>query len=258
MPVFGQGKQTVQVVALSSDSYFIPPAWRAAHWSVISTVATETTVYRIACNRRWNGSKCGPLTEGHRFEAEIDGKNMMISAENMATGKHVTIKFDIADSRPAHFLPTHIADRKSNSSEYEYTVPGYAASNCGAASFGTATVTSSGTTASASASGFDTTNCFTLGASAHTVNYNVSGATLSLLLSDGRIVVVNCDSRPVPGSNQQRNCREPVADETQVMFDQDSAWLVWSASIDGSTMGVETYKILGILAKIPTADKPKQ
>lgn len=248
----------MRVLALSSDSYFVPPAWRSAHWSVIATVATQTTVYRVSCNRRWNGSKCGTLTEGHKFEAEIDGKNMMISAENMATGKHVTIKFDIADSRPVHFLSTHIADRKSNSSEYSYTVPGYALSNCGAASLGTATATSSGTTANVTSSAIGTANCFTVGASSHTVNYNVSGATLSLVLPDGGIVVVNCDSRPVPGSSQPRNCREPLSDETQVMFDQDNAWLVWSASIDGSTMGVETYKILGVLAKIPQPDKPKQ
>jgi len=92
----------------------------------------------------------------------------------------------------------------------------------------------------------------------HTVDYSVSGATLSLLLPDGRIVVVNCDSRPLPGSTQQRSCREPLTDEIQAEFDQDNARLVWNASIDGKTMGVETYKILGILAKIPAADKPKR
>lgn len=86
----------------------------------------------------------------------------------------------------------------------------------------------------------------------------MSGATLSLLLPDGRIVVVNCDSRPLPGSTQQRSCREPLTDEIQAEFDQDNARLVWNASIDGKTMGVETYKILGILAKIPAADKPKR
>ncbi|MFZ3244332.1 MAG: hypothetical protein WA185_04590 [Candidatus Acidiferrales bacterium] len=184
---------------------------------------------------------------------------MILSAENTGTGKHVTIKFKIADSQPAQFFSTHIASKESNSSHYEYTVPGYAVSNCGGFASGNATANSTGTTTTANAWGLGTANCSTVSADSHTVDYNVSGATLSLLLPDGRMVVVNCDSRPSPdGSNQQRSCRGPLTDDVQAEFDQDNARLVWSDSMDGSTMGVETYKILGILAKIPAPDKPKQ
>jgi hypothetical protein len=258
LPLLAQEKQTTQVLALSSDSYFVPPAWSGAHWSVVSTVATKTTIYWIACDRRWSGSNCGTLTEGTSYKAEINGTEMLISAENIATGKRVTIKFKISDSGPTHFLSVHIAGRKSSSSEYEYTVPGYSVSNCAAAAVGTASATSVGATTTGSASTFGSANCLAVGTSSHTVDYSVSGATLSLLLPDGRVVVVNCDSRPVPGSSQQRSCHEPLTDELQAEFDKDNARLVWTASIDGSTMGVETYKILGVLTKIPVSDKPKQ
>ncbi|MFZ0332624.1 MAG: hypothetical protein WAN10_19100 [Candidatus Acidiferrales bacterium] len=264
LPAFGQDKQSVQVLALSSESHFQPlTAWKPARLSVISLVATKATLYRITCERTqrlgaWHGD-CLPLIEGHIFKAEVDGNNMILSAENTGTGKHVTIKFKIADSQPAQFFSTHIASKESNSSHYEYTVPGYAVSNCGGFASGNATANSTGTTTTANAWGLGTANCSTVSADSHTVDYNVSGATLSLLLPDGRMVVVNCDSRPSPdGSNQQRSCRGPLTDDVQAEFDQDNARLVWSDSMDGSTMGVETYKILGILAKIPAPDKPKQ
>lgn len=263
LSAFGQGKQTIQVLALSSESHFEPQTvWKSARWSVVSLVATKTTVYRITCERTqwmggWHGN-CGPLVEGHIFKAEIEGSNMMVSVVNMASGKHATFKVQISGSGPAHFLSAHIVDKKSNSSEYQYTVPGYAVSNCGGFASASATGNSTGTTTTANAWGLGTANCSTVSTESHTVDYSVSGATLSLLLPDGRIVVVNCDSRPLPGSTQQRSCREPLTDEIQAEFDQDNARLVWNASIDGKTMGVETYKILGILARIPAEDKPKQ
>jgi len=52
LSVFGQGKQTIQVLALSSESHFEPQtAWRGARWFVNSLVATKTTLYRITCNK---------------------------------------------------------------------------------------------------------------------------------------------------------------------------------------------------------------
>jgi hypothetical protein len=263
MPAFAQNKQAMQVLALSSETHFEPQtAWRGARWFTNVLAATKTTLYRITCNKEqwmtgWHNGQCGPLVEGHTFKAEIEGNHMVISGTNSGTGKHVAIKFEITDSRPIQFYSARVADRKSNSSEYEYTVPGYSVSTCSGAAFGTATATSFGTTTTANASGFGTANCSEVGASSHTVNYTVYGATLSLLLPDGRIVVVNCDSRPSPGSNQQRNCREPLTDEIQAEFDQDNARLVWSASVDGTTMGVETYKIIGILSKIPAPENQK-
>lgn len=264
LPTFGQDKQSVQVLALDSEAHFEPQsAWKAARRDVNTLVATKTTLYRIVCSNKlglgggWHGS-CGPLVEGNMFKADIQQKKVTIFAHNEATGKPVTLKFDITDSWPVQFLAAHIQQRKSNSSQYEYTVPGYAVSNCGGFASGSATANSTGNTATANGWGLGSTNCSTVGADSHTVDYSVSGATLSLLLPDGRMVVVNCDSRPSTTSQQQRSCREPIISDVQVEFDKDNARLVWSASVDGSTMGVETYKILGILAKIPAPDKAKQ
>ena len=250
MLAFGQDKQATQVLALSSEVHY-----ERARWFVNSLVVTKTTLYRITCRAQHND--CGTLTEGHTYRADIQGNSVMIHVENPATGKHLTVKFEVADSGPVQFVSARIADKKSNSSQYVYTVPGYSTSDCSGAAFGTATATSLGTTATGNVLGLGATHCSGVGASSYTVNYTVHGATLSLLLQDGRVVVVNCDSRPSPGSNQQRNCREPLTDEIQAEFDKDNARLMWNASVDGSAMGIETYKVIGILSKSPEPEQQK-
>jgi hypothetical protein len=77
-------------------------------------------------------------------------------------------------------------------------------------------------------------------------SYSVTGATLSLLLPDGRIAVANCVSKFnwTPSNSQpQRSCRVPPIDDIQVEFKGNSAKLEWSVSVDGSKMDSETYKI---------------
>jgi len=86
-------------------------------------------------------------------------------------------------------------------------------------------------------------------------SFKVHGATLTLELPDGRLAVVNCESKfaehmagPV---GNRRSCRMPLIENVQADFHGDNAKLIWSVSIDGKKMQSETYKILGIL------DKPK-
>jgi hypothetical protein len=83
--------------------------------------------------------------------------------------------------------------------------------------------------------------------------YEVSGATLSLRLEDGRVVVVNCNEKfrerfrgPV---GNRRSCRVPVVDDIEAEFHGDKAKLIWDASIDGKKKESETYKILGVFGK---------
>jgi hypothetical protein len=83
-------------------------------------------------------------------------------------------------------------------------------------------------------------------------SYDVTGATLSLLLPDGRVAVVNCASKlnlfstdPHP----QRSCRIPPVDNIQAEFKGSNAKLAWPVSVDGSKMESETYKILAINSK---------
>ena len=84
-------------------------------------------------------------------------------------------------------------------------------------------------------------------------SFDVKGATFSLQLPDGRIAVVNCDSKFAEHfagrAGNHRDCRVPLIDEIQVEFDGDKAKLKWPVSIDGKKVESETYKVLGILDK---------
>jgi hypothetical protein len=142
-------------------------------------------------------------------------------------------------------LKVKILDHQSHDTSYTYFVPAQftARTNSTANCFGTdATVNCSGT---ATTTGTST--------AAHSGSFDVKGATFSLQLPDGRIAVVNCDSKFAehfagPAGNH-RNCRVPLVDEIQAEFDGDKAKLKWPVSIDGRKMETETYKILGILPK---------
>jgi hypothetical protein len=86
-------------------------------------------------------------------------------------------------------------------------------------------------------------------------SFKVHGATFTLQLPDGRLAIVNCESKfaeHMAGRvGNRRSCRMPVVDSIQVDFKGDNAKLIWPVSLDGKKMQSETYKILGIL------DKPK-
>lgn len=136
-------------------------------------------------------------------------------------------------------LPVQILDRQSSETEYTYRVPGYASSNCSASVYGN--------TASS--------NCFASGTPASSGSYSVHGATLSLLLPDGRLVVVNCSAKTNwtdwGHPTRYRGCREPITDRIEAEFSGDNAKLEWPVSIDGMKKQDETYKIIGVLTKIP-------
>jgi hypothetical protein len=86
------------------------------------------------------------------------------------------------------------------------------------------------------------------------MSYNVSGATLSLQLSDGRLAVVNCDSKvnwtDFSKMNQvRRSCKIPLANNIQAEFEGGKAKLKWPVSIDGKKLESETYRILAVIDK---------
>jgi hypothetical protein len=86
-------------------------------------------------------------------------------------------------------------------------------------------------------------------------SFKVRGATFTLQLPDGRLAIVNCESkfaeRFAGRVGNRRSCRMPIVDSIQADFHGDDAKLIWPVSLDGKKMQSETYKILGIL------DKPK-
>jgi hypothetical protein len=150
-----------------------------------------------------------------------------------------------AASASAQKLDVKIVYRQENETEYTYVVPGYFSSqansnlNC--------------------SDNLDTINCkgstTTTGSStpAHQVSFRVRGATFSLQLSDGRVVVVNCESkfaeRFAGHAGNRRSCRVPLVDSIKAEFDGDKAKLVWVVSLDGKKTQSETYKVLAVLDK---------
>ena len=83
-------------------------------------------------------------------------------------------------------------------------------------------------------------------------SFQVSGATLSLQLPDGRVAVVNCDSKfqqHLAGHPARRSCRTPAIDEIRADFKGSNAKLSWPISVDGKKVESETYRILGVIPK---------
>jgi hypothetical protein len=78
--------------------------------------------------------------------------------------------------------------------------------------------------------------------------FKVQGATFTLELPDGRLAIVNCESKfaehMAGAAGNRRSCRIPLVDTLQVDFKGDNAKLTWSVSIDGRKMQSETYKVL--------------
>jgi hypothetical protein len=138
-------------------------------------------------------------------------------------------------------LSVTIIDRRDNATSYMYVVPGFwnstSNTNVNCSSFGN-TVNCGGST---NTTGFGTTP--------HPVSYSVRGATFSLQLPDGRIAVVNCDSKYALRGDyiNRRSCRMPFVNNIQAEFSGDKAKLWWSVSIDNGKMQSETYKILAVL-----------
>jgi hypothetical protein len=105
--------------------------------------------------------------------------------------------------------------------------------------------------------GYSQTNCNGIGSCNQTYNpaqsgtYNVSGATFSLLLPDGRLVVVTCSAK-LNWSNLNgvyRSCRQPLTETVDATFSGDNAKLEWVVSLDGRKKQSETYKMIAVLGK---------
>jgi hypothetical protein len=124
-----------------------------------------------------------------------------------------------------------IVYRQANQSQGIYSVPGYSQTNCNGVG-----------------------SCNQTYNPAHSGTYNVNGATFSLLLPDGRLVVVTCSAK-LNWSNFNgvyRSCRQPLTDTVDADFNGENAKLEWSISLDGKKKQSETYKIIGVLAKNPS------
>jgi hypothetical protein len=161
--------------------------------------------------------------------------------------KLVILVFVLSAVAPAfgQKLSVKIINREENETEYTYVVPGYLSSNSNTSvncSAGGSSVNCNGTT--------NTTGTIT---PAHEVSFHVRGATYSLQLPDGRVAVVNCESKfaehMAGHAGNHRSCRMPLVDDIEAEFNGDKAKLKWNVSLDGKKSESETYKILAVLAK---------
>jgi hypothetical protein len=139
-----------------------------------------------------------------------------------------------------------IINREQGESRYSYVVPGSSQTRT------SADVNCTGTETAANCSGTATSHTSSVPAQAY--SYDVTGATLTLQLPDGRQAVVNCESKlnltDWSHTNQQRrSCRIPQVNNIQAEFDGDKAKLIWSVSVDGKKTQSETYKILAVIEK---------
>ncbi len=140
-------------------------------------------------------------------------------------------------------LDVKIIDRQDGQTGYSYVVPGYwnATSSTRLDCYGSPN--------SVGCNG--TTNTTRTSTPPRRIAYSVVGATLTLLLPDGRVAVVNCVSKYRPRGDyiNKRSCRIPLVPDIKAEFSGNGAKLQWSVSLDGKKTESETYKILGVLEK---------
>src|SRR6202012_1370653 len=82
------------------------------------------------------------------------------------------------------------------------------------------------------------------------VAYNLVGTTLSLLLPDGRVALVNCVNKYSLKGNyiSRRICEMPLVEHVEAELNGKNAKLKWPVGADGKP-AAETYRIVAILDK---------
>lgn len=96
-------------------------------------------------------------------------------------------------------------------------------------------------------------------------NYLLNGTTLSLLMPDGRIVLVNCQNRFSSKGTYigRRSCGMPMVQHVQAEFKGSNAKLEWPVGADGKKTQSETYTVVAVLnkrtdtARVTTGDAPE-
>lgn len=164
------------------------------------------------------------------------------------TSKQVMLLLPLVILTAGQKFDVKIIGRQRSASMYGFIVPGYYQTNTHANANCVAYPNSVACNGSATST--------TTGHSAVAGSYQVRGATLALQLSDGRVAVVNCDSKTnwtEWSQNARRSCRIPMLDDINVEFSGDKAMLKWVVSIDGKKHEQETYKVVAV---IPAPNRP--
>jgi hypothetical protein len=144
------------------------------------------------------------------------------------------------EAGPKRTENVRVVERHDSESSYGVSLPGRSVTNGGAE----ATCNTF----------YNTTRCTAEGGSTTTYippvdhGYNVTGATLTLQTPDGRVAIVNCESKYALRFDyiNRRSCRAPMTDVISVEFKGDKARLFWPVSLDGRKLESETYKIVAV------------
>lgn len=99
----------------------------------------------------------------------------------------------------------------------------------------------------------DPANCPSVNATSENgnPNYMLVGTTLSLLLPDGRVALVNCQNRYSSKGNgiNRRSCGMPMVPRVEADITGQVAKLTWAVGTDGKKMETETYKVIATFDK---------
>jgi hypothetical protein len=140
----------------------------------------------------------------------------------------------------AQKLDATVLYRQNSDSDYSALIPGYsnpASPDCAADLANAACDDSARATGNVSAS--------------QPFAYYVTGTTLSLLLPDGKIAVVNCINKYSPKGTYilRRNCGMPLVEHVQAEFKGSMAKLEWPVGPEGTKIESEKYKVVAMLDK---------
>jgi hypothetical protein len=142
-----------------------------------------------------------------------------------------------ADSVNAQKLDATVLYRQSSDSAYSVLVPGYSAAG-----------------APDCAADVANSECFrptTPVSETSPVSRSVIGTTLSLLLPDGKVAVLNCVNKSKYSSRGAyivlRNCAMPMVEHVEAELKGDMAKLEWPITPDGKKTESEKYKIVAVL-----------
>ena len=152
----------------------------------------------------------------------------------------IAVILGIATIRASHSIGVTVVGRHTGIDPYTFVVPGHLIVRPESACAGERLAPCRGSW-----------NAAAVGVPAPNSSFQVQGATLSLALPDGRVAVVNCQSKLNWGLSgflyPYRSCREPWVNDIQAEFDGEKATLRWPATLDSRKMERETYRILGIV-----------
>lgn len=139
----------------------------------------------------------------------------------------------------AQKLDATVLYRQNSDSGYSALIPGYsnpASPDC-AADVGNADC-------------YNPTQVMETGSTPSPLSYNVIGTTLSLLLPDGKIAVLNCINKYSSRGNYiSRGCGMPLVEHVQAEFKGKSARLEWPIGSEGKKTESEKYTVVAVLEK---------